>query len=279
MARTARRQAKNALLRARIPFKGHLVATAWRGYERYVGLRDGRDPSGLVNGVAVPPPQLRVRVAGTADRTWFLQTGLAHFTFLRTLLSDAGHPIDEMGSVLDFGCGCGRMLRWWCDISGPAIHGCDYNRELVRWCDEHLGFAQVQANELAPPLPYEDEAFELLYALSIFTHLSTELAQQWLTEMHRVTKPGGFVWFTAHGEALADRLSADERASFDAGDIVVHFPEVTGMNLCSTFWPEPAVRRMLTGRFEVVSRFDPLADPVASEDARMSHDAYLVRRL
>jgi len=59
----------------------------------------------------------------------------------------------------------------------------------------------------------------------------------------------------------------------------VHFPEVEGMNLYAMFWPEPAVRRMLGDRFELISRFDPLADPETATRARMSHDAYLVRRL
>jgi ubiquinone/menaquinone biosynthesis C-methylase UbiE len=184
-----------------------------------------------------------------------------------------------MTSILDFGCGCGRMLRWWEDLPSGVLHGCDYNRELVDWSQRHLKFATVRGNELSPPLPYEDASFDLLYALSIFTHLTTDMAGRWLTEMHRVVRPGGLVWFTAHGKALDDRLSAAEIAAFDAGEIVVHFPELEGMNVCSTFWPQAGVQRLLGDRFEIVSRFDPLADPAASERVRMTHDAYLVRRL
>jgi len=51
------------------------------------------------------------------------------------------------------------------------------------------------------------------------------------------------------------------------------------MNVCSTFWPQAGVQRLLGDRFEIISRFDPLADPAASERVRMTHDAYLVRRL
>jgi len=252
---------------------------AWRGYERYVSLLEGRDSEVEANGLPVPSPRLRVMVAGTADRTWFLETGRAHVTFLRTLLEDTERPIDEMDAILDFGCGCGRMLRWWSDLAGPDVHGCDYNQELVDWCAKHLGFARIRSNALSPPLPYENESFDLLYALSIFTHLTVELAERWLTEIHRVVRPGGLVWFTAHGKALDDRLSPTERAVFAAGEIVVHFPEVEGMNLCSMFWPEAAVRRMLGDRFEIVSRFDPLTDVATAETAQMPHDAYLVRRV
>jgi len=97
--------------------------------------------------------------------------------------------------------------------------------------------------------------------------------------MHRIIQPGGLLWFTAHGESLTNRLSAAEKAAFSAGEPVVHFPEVEGMNLCSTFWSEAAVRRMARNRFEVVSRFDPLLDPATADRAHMTHDAYLMRRL
>jgi len=94
------------------------------------------------------------------------------------------------------------MLRWWADSPNVSVHECDYNPSLVKWCNTHLGFAEVRANQPAPPLPYVDEQFDLLYAL-----------------------------------------------------------------------------RMLGDRFELISRFDPKADPETATRARMSHDAYLVRRL
>lgn len=266
------------MLRAPLPLKGPLIAAAWRGYEHYVGWREP-DGEPSAEDLPVPPAQLRVLVAGTADRAWFLEGGRAHTTYLRALLAAHGHPIEEMRRILDFGCGCGRMLRWWEDLPAGSVHGCDYNRELVSWCDENLDDVQVRATELSPPLPYPSEYFELLYALSIFTHLATELAERWLIEMHRVLRPGGLLWFTTHGESLTDRLSAAEQVQFAAGQPVVHFPEVEGMNLCSTFWPESSVRRMLGDRFEVLTRLDPLADPTTAEQSRMSHDAYLVRRL
>jgi SAM-dependent methyltransferase len=278
MAQTRARQVKNALLRARVPFKGPIVAAAWRGYESAVSVRHRNEPPARVDGLPVPPARLRVLVAGTTDRRWFLESGRAHATYLRTLLAEAGHPIEEMDRILDFGCGCGRMLRWWADLPATSVHGCDYNRELVDWCNGNLGFSAVLGNELCPPLPYDDRSFDLLYALSIFTHLTSELAESWLAEMHRVLKPGGLLWFTAHGESLNDRLSLAEKDDFAAGNVIVHFPEVEGMNLCSTFWPEAAVHKMVGTRFEVISRFDPTTDPAAAERARMSHDAYLVLR-
>src|SRR5438445_1248741 len=61
--------------------------------------------------------------------------------------------IAELDSVLDFGCGCGRVIRHW--PSGPTLYGCDYNPALVEWCQTNLPFAQFALNNLTPPLPYE----------------------------------------------------------------------------------------------------------------------------
>ena len=76
-----------------------------------------------------------------------------------------------MGSILDFGCGCGRVVRWWRDL--PAeIHGSDFNPTLVRWCRENLPFGVFEVNRPEPPLPYPDDSFDLVYALSVLTHLA-----------------------------------------------------------------------------------------------------------
>jgi SAM-dependent methyltransferase len=183
-----------------------------------------------------------------------------------------------MEALLDFGCGCGRIARWFADLARPQVHGCDYNSELVEWCNSNLAFMRARTTELAPPLPYAERSFDFLYAFSVFTHLSVELASSWLAELGRVVRPGGLMWFTIHGESYRDRLLPEQQARFDAGEIVVLLPEVQGTNLCGAFWPRASVQRMLGDDFDVVGHFDPQADPVRAEHTFLAHDAYLVRR-
>jgi SAM-dependent methyltransferase len=273
-----RRQIKNAFIRSHLPFKGPLARGYLRGCERYLSLRQGRDRRVEHGGIAVPPARLRVLVAGTADLHRFLVSGQAHANCLREMLADADRPLDEMDAILDFGCGCGRMTRWLSDLSRPQIHACDYNRELVDWCDANLGFARACTTDLNPPLPYADGSFDILYAYSVLTHLSTELASQWLMEFKRLVKPGGLVWFTVHGEAYRDRLPPEQKSQFDAGEVVVWLPEVEGTNLCGSYWSKPSVRNMLGDKFEVLAHLDPRGDLAAAQHARLTHDAYLVQR-
>jgi SAM-dependent methyltransferase len=278
MTSRRRREIKNVFIRSSIPFKGPLARRFLRGYERYLSLRARRDRRAECGGLAVPPPRLRVLVAGTADLDRFLRSGQAHANCLREMLAGIGRPLDEMDAILDFGCGCGRMTRWLSELPRPQLHACDYNRELADWCDANLGFVQVRVTDLNPPLPYPDGSFDLLYAYSVLTHLSTELASQWLAEFQRLIKPGGLVWFTVHGESYRDRLPSEEKAQFDGGKVVVWLPEVEGTNLCGAYWSTSSVRNMLGDKFEVLAHLDPRADPIAAKRVRLTHDAYLVQR-
>jgi ubiquinone/menaquinone biosynthesis C-methylase UbiE len=61
-------------------------------------------------------------------------------------------------------------------------------------------FAQFEVNGLAPPLAYEANHFDFIYALSVFTHLPESLQTAWMSELARVLKPGGYLLMTTHRE-------------------------------------------------------------------------------
>lgn len=256
------------------------MRTALRGYERYLALRASRlDEPTTHGGLPLPPPRLRILVAGSADLEWFLGSGRSQTDYLRRLLADVEQPIDSFGAVLDFGCGCGRMTRWWRDVEGPQFHGCDYNPELVAWCAASLPFVAVRRNGLGPPLPYQDGTFDLLYALSVLTHLPDALGRRWIEEFRRVLKPDGLLWVTTHGERFRDRLSKKEDARFGRGEVVEQFPELAGTNLCAIYHPPSYVHATLTRGFEVLHHLNPAAAPAEAAAARLYQDAYLLRRV
>ncbi len=230
-----------------------LLGPGFRAFERIQAFRAGRDPV-PDDGLPLPPAQLRVRVAWTADAHWFLESGRLAADAIRSALARHGRSVERLESLLDFGCGCGRVTRHWVDL--PGVAGSDTNADAVAWCRLNLPFARFETNGLEPPLAYADESFDLVHALSVFTHLPEELQLEWMQELRRVLRPGGLLLLTTHGRAYLDRLDPDERARFEAGEIVVRWAEVPGTNLCSAYHPVAALRERLGTGFVLLEHVE-----------------------
>jgi SAM-dependent methyltransferase len=152
-----------------------------------------------------PGDELITRVAGDPNHTWFYWSGRESVREIERTLAIADRPLDSFESILDFGCGCGRMLLWLEELGRMrALHGTDIDPEAVAWCREHIPYARLSVNEGDPPLPFEDDTFDLIFNHSVFTHIDERRQDAWLAELHRVTRPGGFLVLSTHGEVALD---------------------------------------------------------------------------
>jgi SAM-dependent methyltransferase len=112
--------------------------------------------------------------------------------------------------VLDFGCGAGRTLRHFVEEAGDAeISGCDIDAVSVDWINANLN-PPVRAfvNDESPPLPRPDGSFDLIYAFSVFTHL-TDSWSVWLLELQRLLAPGGILIATFLGAGMAELVAGE----------------------------------------------------------------------
>lgn len=224
----------------RLLFRLSERATTWR--------TAGHDAAGG-DGLPLPPPHLRTLTAGTADSRWFVESGRSSAQVIRDAAGRHGVPFDSVRLMLDFGCGCGRVLRHWQHLSPTQVHGAEPNEKLAGWCERNLPFARVLRSEPLPPLPYASDGFDLVYAISVFTHL-TEWAQLlWLAELERIIRPGGLLLLTLHGDRYLGSLTPEERRAYEEGRLVVRRARAAGTNLCSTFHPAAFVRERLTAGF------------------------------
>lgn len=244
-----------------------LYAPLARGRERLRVARMEEPPLGS-DGLPFPPARLRVLVDWDSTADEFIANGRSAVEMIERTVADGGVEIDSLGAILDFGCGCGRVARHFRTFPGD-LHGCDYNPKLVAWCQEALPFMEARTNALDPPSPYEDQSFDLIYAISILTHLTEPIAHAWVDDWFRILKPGGLLLATTHGGAFEDYLTDEERVCFERGDMVVQQPKVVGMNACAAYHPRPYVTERLLRRFEVVS---------PGEARFLGQDIYLARR-
>jgi SAM-dependent methyltransferase len=152
------------------------------------------------DGLRIPDPLLLVSTTGTDDIETYLESGrLAKASIIRALAAH-GYDIATMDCILDFGCGCGRVLRHWRALANTKVYATDVDTRAVKWCRENLSFADITACHPEPPLSYDSEFFQLMYALSVLTHLSEPSQKAWLREWHRILRPGGILLFSLHGE-------------------------------------------------------------------------------
>ncbi len=203
----------------------------------------------------IPPNSLIFSATGTRNVEWFLESARASSESFQKALESIGNPLESFRSVLDFGCGCGRVLRQWVPIQGPRFTGCDYNPRAIRWDRENLEFAQFAENRLRPPLPFDSESFDLCYSVSVFTHLPADLQRPWIEELHRVLSPGGVLMLTLSGRGDFGRLTDAERAQFEAGNLVVVDAKFAGTNMCGAYHPKAYVTREWSDLFELIALY------------------------
>jgi SAM-dependent methyltransferase len=204
------------------------------------------------DGLPIPPRRLRFDVAGTDDLEWFLSLGRAGAENLRDVLTRSGRPIETFDAILDFGCGCGRVIRYFADLEDVDINGTDVSRRAIGWCRRNLPFASFERNSVEPRTVYDDDRFGFIYALSVFTHLPEALQFAWIRELQRILRPRGLLAITVHGDRFLDQLTANEAADFKAGRLVVRRADAAGLNHCAVFHPPSWVKARLAQGFDVV---------------------------
>jgi SAM-dependent methyltransferase len=149
-----------------------------------------------------PDPVRRRRVHGDTDLTAFRRLGGTAFLQLREALRRClSADLTDFPRVLDWGCGCGRVLRHFADLPGCRVTGVDVDADNVEWSREHLPFADFATVPLHPPTALPAGGFDLAFGVSVFTHLREPDQFEWLAELARVVRPGGVVLVTYHGAA------------------------------------------------------------------------------
>ena len=157
----------------------------------------------------VPPRRLRARVGDPDIREW-VPGGARVARELEVILDGYGLPLTSFGSVCDFGCGSGRVLSHLQVAPGTRLHGMDVDAEAVEWVSDHLPDVDARPNPPHGPAPFDDDSFDFLCSISIFTHLNERSQRIWLSEVARLLAPGGLALLTVLGEDL--------RATWERGD-------------------------------------------------------------
>lgn len=114
------------------------------------------------------------------------------------LLADASLP--QKGRVLDLGCGSGQTLSWFSHMLPEwETIGCDIALDAVAVAKE-LADGAIGASAL--DLPFPDASVDLVITLDVVQHLPIPGGDvRALGEIHRVLKPGGYVFLRTNAQS------------------------------------------------------------------------------
>jgi SAM-dependent methyltransferase len=222
----------------------------------------------------IPPSDLAYDAYGHSDWTAYAESGRLQAEFFSSLIRrqlSAKSPI----KICEWGCGPARIIRHLpgllADLN-PHIFGSDYNSKSIEWCKANIPDVDFMSNELEPPLPTGDGSFDCIYCYSVFTHLSAPMHHAWMQELIRVLKPGGIMIFTTHGGKFIHKLLADERKSYDQGELVVRGRAEEGKRCFTAFQPPSFVRGTLAKSLEEREHLD------GDERSGLMQDVWVFRK-
>ncbi|MCQ8241793.1 class I SAM-dependent methyltransferase [Rhizosaccharibacter radicis] len=154
---------------------------------------------GEIDGVSMPgfpAEELQREIHGHSGEV-SLHEAHAFFREVKSYAAFAGRPIAPHRTLLDFGCGWGRMLRLFMkDIEPARLFGADSTSRFLqeaRRCNPAVNFLSC---ELVPPMILAPESLDYVVSWSVFSHLDEFLASRWVEEFARLLKPGGLLMMT-----------------------------------------------------------------------------------
>jgi SAM-dependent methyltransferase len=229
-----------------------------------------------------PPRELWERWGASLES--YLSTGQADVESMLAILEPAGVTSGSLTRVLDFGCAEGRMLRFFPRTEQSEHWGVDINAERIAWAQQHLAPPfRLATITTAPHLPFEDNYFDLVYCLSVFTHIS-DLADAWFLELLRVLRPGGHVYLTIHDEHTVELLRGRYRQAGTHETMVALVEAIEEQtHLSSQDWvyfatdADPAAQVFYNAEY-LVGKWSPLAECLAVQQEASFYQTGLVFR-
>src|SRR5262249_55761974 len=137
--------------------------------------------------------EVQVRLTGDKGDSVLKEGFLAYKLFKRMYESYVG-DIGQCDKVLDFGCGWGRIIRFFLkDLHPSRLYGADPLGEMIDLCKKTNRWCNFRLISTSPPSPFPDDTFDLIYSYSVFSHLSEEMHVRWLEDLSRILRPGGLL--------------------------------------------------------------------------------------
>ena len=192
---------------------------------------------------------------------WWMHDMYGHTSYRQYLVTGREHAATLMGhidahaagscdAITEWGCGLARILRHFPDTMQRT--GTDYNSDAIAWVQQNVPGLSAIENDMIPPWDVAPASQDVVYAVSIFTHLAEDTQNAWVRQIAQTLRPGGLFLFTVHGAPDPGQLLPAEQAQFDRGQPVYRAKVKEGSRLFASYHPDDAVREIFAKEFEYV---------------------------
>lgn len=160
--------------------------------------------------IPLPPADLVARVTGSEDLDWFRHSGGLSLNDWERSLGGIARSLDQFSQIVDYGCGCGRVLRHLRPRLRPdqTIHAMDVDAEAINWVRQNIDGVEAHVLSPLPPTPVDGASIDLVLNHSVFTHLTEEVQYLWLDEIARILRQNGLAVLTFHGRNVWESYRA-----------------------------------------------------------------------
>lgn len=178
----------------------------------------------------------------------YLSDGWRTLSELMVLLERQGRPLLGMGSVLEFGAGFGRFTRHLAPVMPGRLTSSDVLPGTTAFLRDTFGVKAFESARDPAALRFP-ERYDLVFVLSVFTHLPPRQWGPWLRALEAALNPGGLLVFTVHNEDFSRGLGVvfdDDGTKFlTSSESPSVDGEVYGTTLTTRAWAEAEVARAL----------------------------------
>lgn len=168
---------------------------------------NGYDNNAIVRQIlpGMPDEQTQLNFTGRSGHL-ALADAFAVYKLFKDILARNSKNLSECSTVLDFGCGWGRIIRFFLkDVEESVLWGIDCYKEMIDLCEEQNLRCNFETIKPMPPTRFASDMFDLIYLYSVFSHLSEEAHLAWLKEFKRMLKPGGMLIATTRSRSFIDQ--------------------------------------------------------------------------
>lgn len=152
----------------------------------------------------MPGEEVQLRYTGDAGDVT-LREGFQAYTLFRDLFEQHHGGLKPETQILDYGCGWGRIIRFFLkDVSPVSLVGADPVEDVLAIAGRTNRWCRFEKIPFTPPSPLPANSFDLVYSFSVFSHLSEDRHKLLLADLARVLKPGGLMMVTTRNRGFID---------------------------------------------------------------------------